>query len=293
MVAPDVVAITTVGPVHVENFPDGEIGVARAKAEIFAGLAPGGTAILNADDRWFDLLRGEAIQAGARILTFGASEDCDAELLTFAATETGARVTARIGGQTLFFPLRQSGYHWGPNSLTILLMLAELGVDRQTALRALSTFEPLEGRGAARQVHLLDGQFTLIDESYNANPLSVGAALRTLGARPARGRRIVALTDMLELGDESPKRHAELAEAIEAARIDLVFCAGPLMQSLWEALSPTRRGGYALEAAELEPRLARAVEPGDVVMVKGSRDSKAQALAKALMALDVSAGKVG
>jgi UDP-N-acetylmuramoyl-tripeptide--D-alanyl-D-alanine ligase len=98
---------------------------------------------------------------------------------------------------------------------------------------------------------------------------------------------------MLELGDESPKRHAELAEAIEAARIDLVFCAGPLMQSLWEALSPTRRGGYALEAAELEPRLARAVEPGDVVMVKGSRDSKAQALAKALMALDVSAGKVG
>jgi UDP-N-acetylmuramoyl-tripeptide--D-alanyl-D-alanine ligase len=151
----------------------------------------------------------------------------------------------------------------------------------------------LEGRGAARQVHLPDGAFTLIDESYNANPLSVGAALRTLGARPAKGRRIVALTDMLELGAESAKLHAGLAEAIEAARVDLVFCAGPLMHSLWEALPPTRQGGYAPEAAELEPQLVRAIEPGDVVMVKGSRDSKAKALAEALIGLGVAAGKTG
>jgi UDP-N-acetylmuramoyl-tripeptide--D-alanyl-D-alanine ligase len=175
----------------------------------------------------------------------------------------------------------------------VLLMLAELGVDRQTSLKALSGFAPLEGRGAARQVRLPDGAFTLIDESYNANPLSVGAALRTLGARPAKGRRIVALTDMLELGSESENLHAGLAASIEAASIDLVFCAGPLMHSLWRALPPTRQGGYALDAAELEPQLARAIEPGDVVMVKGSRDSKAQALAGALKALDVAAGKAG
>jgi UDP-N-acetylmuramoyl-tripeptide--D-alanyl-D-alanine ligase len=293
MVAPEVVVITTVGAVHVENFSDGEAGVARAKAEIFAGLTPGGTAILNADDRWFDFLRAEAIKAGARILSFGSHEDADAELLTFAAVDEGARVTARIGGQTLSFPLRQSGYHWGLNSLAVLLMLAELGVDRQTSLKALSGFAPLEGRGAARQVRLPDGAFTLIDESYNANPLSVGAALRTLGARPAKGRRIVALTDMLELGSESENLHAGLAASIEAASIDLVFCAGPLMHSLWRALPPTRQGGYALDAAELEPQLARAIEPGDVVMVKGSRDSKAQALAGALKALDVAAGKAG
>ena len=293
MVAPDVVAITTVGAVHVENFPDGEVGVARAKAEIFEGLEPGATAILNADDRWFDLLRGEALNAGARLLTFGSGEDADAELLTFAAVGEGSRVSARIGGQTLSFPLRQSGHHWGLNSLAVLLMLGELGVDRQTSLRVLSGFAPLEGRGAAREIRLKDGAFTLIDESYNANPLSVGAALRTLGARPAKGRRIVALTDMLELGAESPKLHAGLADAIEAARIDLVFCSGPLMHSLWEALPPTRRGGYAQDAGELEPRLLRAIEPGDVVMVKGSRDSKAKALAEALMGLGVAAGKTG
>jgi UDP-N-acetylmuramoyl-tripeptide--D-alanyl-D-alanine ligase len=293
MVAPEAVAITTVGAAHVENFPDGEAGVARAKAEIFAGLEPGGVAVLNADDRWFDFLRAEAAKVGARVLTYGTGEDVDAELRAFAPEAEGARVSARVGGENLVFPIRQSGFHWGLNCLATLLMLGELGVDRQTGLTALAAFEPLEGRGAARQVQLAGGPFTLIDESYNANPLSVGAALRTLGGRPAQGRRIVALTDMLELGPETANLHAGLAEAVEAARVDLVFCAGPLMKFLWQALPPTRRGGYAQSAAELEPQLVRAIEPGDVVMVKGSRDSKAQALAAALTALDVAAGKTG
>ncbi len=291
MVTPDVVAITTVGAVHVENFPDGEAGVARAKAEIFAGLAPGGTAILNMDDRWFDFLRREAARAGARILTFGSSEEADAELLTFTQAADGAQVTARFGGEKLAFAIRQNGAHWGLNSLAVLLMLSELGVDRPTSLAALAAFAPLDGRGAARQIQLPGGAFTLIDESYNANPLSVTAALRTLGASLAKGRRIVALTDMLELGAESENLHAGLAKEIEAAGVDLVFCAGPLMNSLWRTLSPTRRGGYAQLAAELEPQLLRAIEPGDVVMVKGSRDSKAAALAQALLALDTQAGK--
>jgi UDP-N-acetylmuramoyl-tripeptide--D-alanyl-D-alanine ligase len=293
MVAPEAVVITTVGAAHVENFPDGESGVARAKAEIFKGLQPGGTAVLNADDRWFDFLRAEAAKAGARVLTFGSGDDVDAELLALAPTAEGARVTARLGGENLAFPIRQSGYHWGLNSLAALLMLGELGVDHQTGVAALATFEPLEGRGAARQVQLPGGAFTLIDESYNANPLSVTAALRTLGARATTGRRIVALTDMLELGPQTENLHAGLAEPIAAAHVDQVFCAGPLMEFLWRALPPTRRGGYARSAAELEPQLVRAIEPGDVVMVKGSRDSKAHALAKALMGLDVAGGKVG
>ena len=292
MVAPDVVVITTVGAVHTENFPDGEAGVARAKAEIFAGLAPGGTAILNLDDRWFDLLRREAARAHARILTFGSSEDADAELLAFAPAEQGACVTARLGGEKLVFPIRQSGYHWGLNSLAVLLMLGELGVSRADALAALAAFAPLDGRGAARRIHLAGGAFTLIDESYNANPVSVAAALRTLGAMPAEGRRIVALTDMLELGAESANLHAGLAPLIETAGVDRVFCAGPLMGALWEALPPGLRGGYAPDAADLISRIEAAVAPGDVVMVKGSKASKAQALAEALKALDIEPGKV-
>ncbi|MGZ8363986.1 MAG: glutamate ligase domain-containing protein, partial [Caulobacteraceae bacterium] len=151
-----------------------------------------------------------------------------------------------------------------------------------TALAALAAFEPLAGRGAEKIVHLPGCPFTLIDESYNANPISMAAGFATLGARKVEGRRIVALTDMLELGPEGPAMHAALAEPIEAADIDLVFLAGPLMKSLWEALPATRRGGYAETAAALAPLVASAVEPGDVVMVKGSNGSKAGLIAAAL-----------
>ena len=137
------------------------------------------------------------------------------------------------------------------------------------------------------------GLFTLIDESYNANPISMASAIATLGARAGVRRRIVALTDMLELGGEAESFHASLTNRLEAAGIDLVFCAGPLMKSLWDALPPTRRGGYAETAAELGPLVVQAVEPGDVVMVKGSNGSKAGALTMALRGLDVRSGGAG
>jgi len=291
MVAPHAVAITTVGPVHVENFPDGEIGVARAKAEIFAGMAPGGAAILNADNSWFDLLKGDAERAGAKVIAFGSSDACDARLTGFSAGSEGAMVSAVLHGRSLSFPIRQTGVQWGLNSLAVLLLLEALDVDLDTGLKALADFAPLEGRGSDRLIQAVKGDFTLVDDSFNANSLSMGAALATLGARPAAGRRIVALTDMLELGDQGPALHAALAEPIAAAKVDLVFCAGPLMHSLWRALPPTRRGGYAEAADLLAPQLVDAVAPGDVVLVKGSKGSKASLLAKALAALDVGAGE--
>ncbi len=291
MVRPHAAAITTVGAVHVENFPDGEAGIAKAKAEIFAGLEPGGVAVLNADSPWFDFLSSEARNVGANIRAFGVKAGADAQLRGVFAGESGVRVEARVDGQQISFPLLQTGTHWGPMSLCVILMLRALDVDMKTALQALAGFAPLAGRGAEETVRVAGGSFTLVDESYNANPISVGAALRTLGSRPASGRRIAVLTDMLELGEQSPAYHAGLAEPIEAAGIDLVFGAGPLMKYLFEALPPTRRGGYAEDAAGLEPLVVRAVEPGDVVMVKGSRDSKAKALAQALAALGPVAGE--
>jgi UDP-N-acetylmuramoyl-tripeptide--D-alanyl-D-alanine ligase len=282
MIAPHVAAITTVGAVHTENFPDGEAGVARAKAEIFAGLLPGGTAILNADNIWFDGLRAAATAAGARVISFGEAAGADARLTGFSLTAAGARIEARLGGEAISFPIRQSGFHWGLNSLAVLLMLEALGVGRETALAALADFAPIEGRGVERSIAIPGGAFVLIDDSYNANPISLAAALRTLGARPAKGRRIVALTDMLELGADAAKRHADIAREVEAAGVDLVYCAGPLMAALWEALPPTRRGGYADSAEGLAPVLARAVSPGDVVLVKGSKGSRASLVAAAL-----------
>jgi UDP-N-acetylmuramoyl-tripeptide--D-alanyl-D-alanine ligase len=293
MVRPHAAVVTTVGPVHTENFPDGETGVAHAKAEIFQGLEPGGIAVLNADDRWFGLLKSEAEKACAEVRTFGRAEGCDARLIDFQGADGHAVVQARFHGQALDFPILQTGFHWGLNSMAVLLMLEALDVSLSDGLAALGAFEPLQGRGAETQVALAKGGFTLIDESYNANPISMASAIATLGARWTAGRKLVALTDMLELGPQASGFHAALAEPLEAARADLVFAAGPLMKSLWDALPSTRRGGYAETAAELAPLVARTVEPGDVVMVKGSNGSKAGLIAQALRSLDVRPGEAG
>ena len=285
MVRPHAALVTTVGPVHTENFADGEEGVARAKAEIFDGLEPGGIAVLNADNRWFALLKAAAAKAGAEVRTFGAGEGCDARLIDFQPAGGHAVVQARLHGKGLDFPILQTGLHWGPNAMAVLLMLEALDVDLDDSLAALGSFEPLAGRGAETAVKIKGGAFTLIDESYNANPISMASAIATLGARKAAGRRIVALTDMLELGAEGPRFHAGLAEPLAAAKVDRVFCAGPLMKSLYDALPSTRRGAYAETAAELAPLVARAAEPGDLVMVKGSNGSKAGLIAQALAAL--------
>ena len=284
MVRPHAVVVTTVAQAHIENFADGEMGVARAKAEIFDGLRSGGKAVLNADNRWFDFLAGAARGHSAQVACFGTRDGCAAQLTDFRLEGAGARVEARLHGRPLSFSLRQTGSHWGLMSLAALLMMEALDVPLDPAVAALQAFEPLEGRGAELSVALPGGAFTLIDESYNANPVSVAAALRTLGLRAAPRRRIAVLTDMLELGKESRAYHSSLAAEIEAAKVDLVFCAGPMMKSLFEALPPTRQGAYAKEAALLAPIVTRAVEPGDVVMVKGSRDSHAKALFDALKA---------
>ena len=286
LVRPHAVAITTVEAVHVENFADGEAGVARAKAEILDGLEPGGLAILNADNRWFDVLKAEARRRGAKVRAFGRAKGAEAQLMRFAPAPGGASVEARIDDKRVEFPIRQSAAHWGPMSLCALLMMRALDVDLDVALTALAAFEPLEGRGAARPLTGPKGSYLLVDESYNASPVSVAAALAALGARPAAGRRIAALTDMLELGSESAERHIGLARDVQAAGLDLVYCAGPLMRGLYDALPPARRGGWAPTAEEMFGDLAAALGPGDVVMVKGSHASKAALLVERLTALD-------
>ena len=287
MVRPHAACVTTIGPVHIEAFADGEAGVAAEKAAIFQGLAPDGVAVLNGDTGFSVLLDAAARKAGARRVTFGTGAGHDARLIDFEPNPQGARVKAELFGKTIDFPLGQSGFHWGLNSLCVLLMLDALDVPLETALSALADFQPLAGRGQTAVVAAPGGAFTLIDESYNANPLSMAAGFRSLGARPvpADGRRVVVLSDMLELGDQSRALHEGLAVAIAAAGLDLVHTAGPEMKRLYDALPPARRGLWRETAAELAAEAAALVAPGDVVMVKGSNGSKASLVAKALAAL--------
>lgn len=285
-VAPHAACVTTVGPVHIEAFADGEAGVAREKASIFEGLVPGGTAVLNGDIAFAGVLADTAARLGARPVVFGAQPEHDARLLDFRPDAEGATVSAELFGRPLEYRLAQSGAHWGLNSLCVLLMLDALEVPLETGLQALAGFQPLAGRGQTRVVAIPGGAFTLIDESYNANPLSMTAGFRSLAARPAAGRRIVVLTDMLELGDHSRALHEGLASPIEAAGLDLVHAAGPEMRWLYDALPESRRGLWRPTAAALAAEAATLAAPGDVVMVKGSNGSKASLVARALAELN-------
>ena len=287
IVRPHAACVTTVGPVHIEAFADGEAGVAAEKAAIFEGLVDDGVAVFNADVAFAAVLEAGARRAGARLATFGSAPGCDARLIDFEPRDAGARVRAELFGKPLDFPLAQSGFHWGLNSLCVLLMLDALDVPLDTGLAALSEFQPLAGRGQTLTVPAPGGAFTLIDESYNANPLSMAAGFRSLGARAVApgGRRVVVLTDMLELGDQSAALHQGLSVPIEAAGLDLVHAAGPEMKRLHDSLPSSRRGVWRETAAELAAEATMLVGKDDIVMVKGSNGSKASLVAKALAAL--------
>jgi UDP-N-acetylmuramoyl-tripeptide--D-alanyl-D-alanine ligase len=289
-VAPHAACVTTVGPVHIEAFADGEAGVAREKAFIFQGLVSGGAAVANGDVAFSGVLGDAARAVGARLLTFGSDAGHDARLLDFRPDAEGASVAAELFGRRIDYRLAQSGAHWGLNSLCVLLMLDALDVTLDTGLEALAGFQPLAGRGQTRTVSTPTGAFTLIDESYNANPLSMAAGFKTLGARSASGRRVVVLTDMLELGDQSRDLHEGLAAPIDAAGLDLVHAAGPEMRWLYDALPASRRGVWRATAAELAAEAALLVAPGDIVMVKGSNGSKASLVAQALANLNNAEG---
>jgi len=284
LVRPHVAIITAIEPVHLEYFGSLE-KIADAKAEIFAGIEPGGAAVLNRDNAQFARLAAAARAAGvARIVPFGEHKEADARLMRCALQPDSSTVEARILGQPVTYKLGAPGRHLVLNSLAVLAACALAGADLAKAALALAQLKPAVGRGARASLNVPGGSALLIDESYNANPASMRAAIALLGQAPvgARGRRIAVLGDMLELGQQGPAMHAGLAEAIAAAKIDLVFCSGPLMAALWQALPSGARGGYAETAAALEPAVLNAIGDGDAVMVKGSLGSKMGPIVKAL-----------
>ncbi|HLL27114.1 MAG TPA: UDP-N-acetylmuramoylalanyl-D-glutamyl-2,6-diaminopimelate--D-alanyl-D-alanine ligase [Xanthobacteraceae bacterium] len=284
LVHPHVAIITTIEPVHLEFFPGIE-AIADAKAEIFTGLAPGGAAVINRDNSQFERLAAAARKTGARVVGFGAHQDAEARLIDAALGPEGSTVRAVILGDDIAYKLGAPGRHLAVNSLAVLATAKLVGADLALAGLALARLQPPKGRGDRFRLTFGKGEVLLIDESYNANPASMRAALDVLGRAPVgpKGRRIAVLGDMLELGPEGPALHRALAAAVEEAGIDLVFAAGPLMQNLWEALPADRRGGYAESTERIEALLVAALRPGDAIMIKGSNGSRMGPLAKKLV----------
>ena len=284
LVRPHVAIVTAIEPVHLEYFGSLE-KIADAKAEIFSGLEPGGAAVLNRDNAQYARLAAAAKAAGVtRIVSFGENSKADARLLRQSLHAECSTVEANILGQPVTYKLGAPGRHLVLNSLGVLAAVLLTGADLALAALALDSLKPATGRGARSTLRMPGGSALLIDESYNANPASMAAAIALLGQAPvgAQGRRVAVLGDMLELGAQGAALHRALAAPIERAGVDLVFCSGPLMQALWEALPTGRRGGYAETAAALEPAVLAAIRDGDAVMVKGSLGSKMGPIVKTL-----------
>jgi UDP-N-acetylmuramoyl-tripeptide--D-alanyl-D-alanine ligase len=193
-------------------------------------------------------------------------------------------VHANILGHDVTYKLGMPGRHMAMNSLAVLAAASLAGADLALAALSLSQVAPAAGRGVRRVLEVSNGEAILIDESYNANPASMAAAINVLGAAEIgpQGRRIAILGDMLELGSTGPDLHRGLAEDVRANRIDLVYCCGPLMRNLWDALSAGKRGGYAENSASLEAQAVSAVRAGDAIMIKGSLGSKMKTIVNAL-----------
>ncbi|MEM7222154.1 MAG: UDP-N-acetylmuramoylalanyl-D-glutamyl-2,6-diaminopimelate--D-alanyl-D-alanine ligase [Pseudomonadota bacterium] len=285
---PHVALITAIAPAH-SAFFDSLDQIAEAKAEIFEGLAPGGTAVIGRDSPYYELLAQRVREAGAeRLISFGQHPEADARLINYTLQPGHSTVRALIGNRALDYFVNLPGAHWVMNSLAVLATIKATGADVGAAAGQLCRLKPLKGRGAREVLTLNGGSFELIDDSYNANPTSMAAAIAVLmqATLGNGGRRIAVLGDMLELGDKAPELHAALAEPIKAAGIDLVYTCGPNMAALHDALPKTLRGGHTADSRGLAPMVAAALRPGDTVLVKGSLGSKMAIVIKALEALD-------
>ncbi len=285
LVRPHIAVVTAVAPVHIEFFSS-VADIADAKAEIFEGLEQGGSAILPAESDYCERLAARARSKHAEIIRFGESAECEARLLSFRPTGSGSEAKARILGAEIEFAVSAPGKHLVLNALAALAAAKLMGADLQDAGDALARFEVPEGRGRRERIETLEGAVLIIDETYNANPSSMRAALNVLGATPrdSYARRVAVLGDMLELGQDAPRYHSGLAGAVSSEDIDLVFCAGPLMSHLYAALPPAKRGGAAASSAELLPLLLEALRGGDAVTIKGSLGSRMGLIAEAIRA---------
>ena len=295
VVRPHVAIITTVQPVHIEFFDSVE-GIADEKGEIFSAFEEGGTAIINADNPHHDRLKAIAHKYNAqRIISFGKSATADTRLIRMETTDIGSDVVAEFQGERLAYRVGLPGEHFVANSLAVLSAVKALGGDLDAGAQALAELTPTAGRGVRHTISLNGASFLLIDESYNANPSSVAAALRVLSdTMPAgTGRRIAVLGDMLELGQDADSYHRQLGDSLLGDRVDQVFLCGKHMEALWDVLPEDLQGAYAKDSESLIQPIHEGLRGGDVVMVKGSLGSQMGKIVQHLLAQDAKTSSAG
>lgn len=285
LVEPHIAAITLVAGAHLGHFGSLD-DIARAKGEIFAGVARGGHALINRDDQRARLLSRMAAEAGIKnIWGFGENARAQFRLVQYEPQGDRSALTLKIAGQELVGRITAPGRHMAQNALVAVAAGYLAGADPERLLTALGDFSAGPGRGRRHRLKRGEAVFTLIDESYNANPASMKAALQLLDAAPVtgEGRRIAVLGDMLELGEHSARLHAALADIVAGTKTDMLLLAGTDMKALADRPPPNLRVEYRASAEELEPLLLEMVQPGDAVVIKSSKATGFSRLVEALL----------
>jgi UDP-N-acetylmuramoyl-tripeptide--D-alanyl-D-alanine ligase len=282
MVRPHVAIVTAIASAH-RAFFDSEEAIADAKGEIFQGLEEGGIALVPHDSPYRNRLAAAARPYAAKVLSFGLGEGADIRARDIVPSPGGGSlVTATLPGAGLTFTISQPGDHWVSNALAVLGAVDAMGGDLAQAGLALADLPGIKGRGERHRIPIEDGEALLIDESYNANPASMAATLKTFGNLSVSGRRIAVLGGMRELGESSDDFHAGLAGPVEAAGVDLAVLVGEEMGALAKALGAMVKMAHVPDTATAI-ELARAeARPGDAILVKGSNSIGLAALVEAL-----------
>ncbi len=276
LVQPHAAIITAIAPAHIGNFPNGEQGIVDAKAEIFEGLMPGGTAIIPHDSPHFQRLRKKAERHAAHVISFGFDDGADVRAVdVVAAPRGGSLVTARLGDQSLCFTIAEAGRHWVSNSLAILAAVRAVGGDLASAGLSLAEMSGIDGRGRRHIISLKSGGKALvIDESYNANPASMKATLQHFTGEPCSGQKILILGAMGELGEQSAQYHIALADDILLCGAAAVILVGEDMAhtaaKLEQGLDQGVKMSHAETASEALSEVAKLIRDGDVLLIKGS-----------------------
>ncbi len=292
MVQPHIAMITRIAPAHLEGMGSVE-GVADEKSQIFAGLLPGGAAILPAKDKFCERLQTAALklQPSAKVFTFGgAVGKASATPVSYDTDGLTSRIVVDVMGERVSVSLDAVGEHWAGNASLALLVAVLAGVEAKAAAEALSGYAPPAGRGTAETLKLpKGGEATLVDDAYNANPESMRAAIEGFAARP--GRKIVALGEMRELGPTSAELHAGLADQVILANVAAAVLSGGEMSHLAAALrarAPQMRVEHVTSPAEAADQVKSWLQPGDAVLIKGSNASGMAKVGTALRQMSTS-----
>ncbi len=263
--APDWGVVTNVGNAHVENFADGQDGIARAKFELVAALPAGGVAFLNCDDAYVSQFGRDFT---GRVVYFGSGPCADPQIVSAEEDADGLHIRFRAGERRSGFTLRLLGAHNASNAAAGLAVALEAGVDLEAAAGALASLSAGDKRGQILEI----GGATILNDSYNSNPEALRSMIRTLAARPAGGRRILVAGEMLELGAHSAALHTECGRAAAEAGLDMVVGVQGNADHLATAACAGGVASIFLPGAEAAGQwLAQNLRAGDVVLVKGSR----------------------